>query len=216
LPEAFVTSQTDPTAKALRVWEKMAPRYDRDIVFWERVQFGGGRQWVCSRATGTVLEVAIGTGRNLAHYPPDVTVTGVELSPAMLAIARQRAADLDLVVDLRVGDAQALPFDDGSFDTVVCTLSLCAVPDPAAAIGEMRRVLRGGGQLLLLDHIASSWPPIHAVQWLIERMTIRSAGEHMTRRQLPLVRAAGFQIVDTQRLKAGTVERIAARKPAAG
>src|SRR5262249_11979777 len=98
--------------------------------------------------------------------------------------------------------------------TVVCTLSLCGIPDPAAAIAEMRRVLRTGGLLLLVDHIGSSWWPIWGVQRLIELFTIRSAGEHQTRRQLPLGRAAGFCRLETERLKAGTVERIAARRPA--
>ena len=88
------------------------------------------------------------------------------------------------------------------------------IPRPAAAIAEMRRVLIPGGRLLLLDHIGSTWPPVYAAQWLLERLTIRAAGEHFTRRQLPLVRAAGFQVVETERLKAGTVERIHAVKPA--
>ena len=206
--------QEDPTAKVLRVAEQMAPRYDRDIRFWERVQFTGGREWIGARMRGRVLEVAVGTGRNFDFYPPAATVTGIELSPAMLAIARRRAADLGLTIDLRQGDAQALPFDDDSYDTVMCTLSLCSIPDPAAAIAEMKRVLRPGGRLLLLDHICSSWWPILALQRLAERFTVRAAGEHMTRRQMPLVQAAGFEIVETQRLKAGTVERIAARKPA--
>jgi hypothetical protein len=78
----------------------------------------------------------------------------------------------------------------------------------------MKRVLVPGGRLLLLDHIGSTWPPIYAAQWLLERITIRAAGEHFTRRQLPLVQAAGFQVVETERLKAGTVERIHAVKPA--
>jgi ubiquinone/menaquinone biosynthesis C-methylase UbiE len=132
----------------------------------------------------------------------------------MLAIARQRAVDLGLDADLREGDAERLPFDDASFDTVVCALSLCSIPSPGAAIGEMRRVLRPGGRLLLLDHIGSTWPPVYALQWLYERVTIRTAGEHHTRRQLPLVTAAGFQIVETERLKAGSIERIYAVKPA--
>lgn len=208
-----MTAKEDPNAKALRVWEKMAPRYDKDIRFWEKIQFGGGREWIGSRAHGRVLEVAVGTGRNFDFYPPEVTITGIELSPSMLAIAKQHAADLGLEADLREGDAQALPFDDSSFDTVVCTLSLCTIPDPAAAIAEMKRVLRPGGSLLLLDHIASTWWPILAIQRLIERFTSRSASEYMTRRQLPLVAAAGFEIVQTERLKAGTVERVAARKP---
>ncbi|MEV0273529.1 methyltransferase domain-containing protein [Hamadaea sp. NPDC050747] len=201
-----------PTARQKRVWDKSAPSYDRQIQLFERIWFTGSREWLGERAGGRVLEVAIGTGRNLPHYRPGVTVTGIELSPAMLAYARRRAADLGLAADLREGDAEHLPFDDASFDTVVCAFSLCTIPRPPAAIAEMRRVLRPGGDLLLVDHIGSTWPPIRAGQWLLERLTIRAAGEHFTRRQLPLVRAAGFEIVEAERLKAGSVERIHARR----
>ncbi|MBE1489603.1 class I SAM-dependent methyltransferase [Plantactinospora soyae] len=203
----------DPTAKARRVWEAMAPRYDREISLLERIWFAGGREWVCSRATGRVLEVAVGTGRNLPFYPLEVRVTGVELSPAMLEIARHRAAELGRDVDLREADAQALPFADAAFDTVVCTLSLCAIPDHARAIGEMTRVLRPGGKLLLLDHVASRWWPIRAGQRVLEAFTIRSAGEHMTRRPSPMLAEAGLWVTESQRLKAGTVERVLAIKP---
>jgi ubiquinone/menaquinone biosynthesis C-methylase UbiE len=209
-----VSPTQDLTAKALRVWDRAAPSYDKQIAFFEKIQFGAGREWLGARARGRVLEVAVGTGRSLPFYPADATLTGIDLSPAMVAIARQRAADLGVDVDLRTGDAHALPFDDAMFDTVVCALSLCAIPDPATAIGEMWRVLLPGGRLLLLDHIGSTWPPIRAAQWLLERLTIRAAGEHFTRRQLPLVRAVGFDIVEVERLKAGTVERVFARKPA--
>ena len=198
-----------PTARALRVWEAVAPDYDRQIDFFERVQFGGGREWVCSRATGRVLEVAIGTGRNLPFYPPGVAITGIELSPAMLAIARRRAAELGLEVELYEGDAQALPFAGASFDTVVCTLSLCAIPDHASAIAEMARVLRPGGRLLLLDHIGSRWWPVWAMLKLVELLTARR-GEFMTRRPLPMLAAAGFTVTESQQLKLGTVERVAA------
>jgi ubiquinone/menaquinone biosynthesis C-methylase UbiE len=202
-------------AKQKRVWDKNASKYDREMAFFERFWVSGARQWLGSRANGRVLEVAIGTGRNLPFYPADATVAGVDLSPAMLAIARQRASELGRAVDLREGDAEHLLFDDASFDTVVCALSLCSIPDPATAIAEMKRVLVPGGRLLLVDHIGSSWPPIRAAQWLVERATIRSAGEHFTRRQLPLVKAAGFEIVEAQRLKAGSVERVHARRPVA-
>jgi ubiquinone/menaquinone biosynthesis C-methylase UbiE len=203
-----------PAAQQKRVWDKSAPSYDKQIAFFEKIWFGGGREWVGERAHGRVLEVAIGTGRSLPHYPPGATVTGIELSPAMFAIARKRAAGLGRDVDFQEGDAEHLPFEDASFDTVVCALALCTIPDPAVAIGEMKRVLASCGRLLLLDHIGSTWPPIYAAQWLLEQITIRAAGEHFTRRQLPLVQAAGFQIVETERLKAGTVERIHAIKPA--
>jgi ubiquinone/menaquinone biosynthesis C-methylase UbiE len=201
------------TAKQRRVWNRMAGGYDRQIAFFEKVQFGRGREWLGSRARGRVLEVAVGTGRSLPHYPSDVRLTGVDLSPAMLDIARRRAADLNRAVDLREGDAERLAFDDASFDTVVCALALCTIPDPATAIAEMRRVLVPGGRLLLLDHVDSTWPPIRVAQRLLERVTVPSAGEHFTRRQLPLVEAAGFEPVEVERLKAGTVERIHAVKP---
>jgi ubiquinone/menaquinone biosynthesis C-methylase UbiE len=203
-----------PSARQKRIWDKAAPGYDRQIAFFERNWFSGGREWLGERARGRILEVAVGTGRSLPYYPADATVTGIELSPAMLAIARQRATDLGRDMTLREADAEHLPFDDASFDTVTCALSLCTIPSPAAAIGEMRRVLAPGGRLLLLDHTGSTWPPLYAAQWLAERITIRTAGEHFTRRQLPLVTAAGFQVMETERLKAGTVERIHAVKAA--
>jgi ubiquinone/menaquinone biosynthesis C-methylase UbiE len=208
-----MTATSDETAKVLRAWEKSAPSYDKQITFLEKIWFSGARDWLGARAQGRVLEVAIGTGLNLPHYPADVTITGIELSPAMLAIARKRAAGLGRAADLHTGDAQALPFPDSTFDTVVCALSLCTIPDPAAAIGQMKRVLVPGGRLLLIDHVASTWPPIRAAQWLLERLTIRAAGEHFTRRQLPLVEAAGFDIVEAERHKAGSIERVLARKP---
>jgi ubiquinone/menaquinone biosynthesis C-methylase UbiE len=196
------------------VWDTFAPRYDSGMRFIEWVQFGGGREWVCSRARGEVLEVAVGTGRNLPLYPAEVSVTGVELSPAMLSQAKLRARDLTRPVSLAEGDAQALPFADESFDTVVCTLSMCAIPDDRAALAEMWRVLRPGGRLLLLDHIGSTWPPILAIQRLVEKRTIRSAGEYQTRRPRLIAEAIGFAIAEAERLKAGTVERLAAIKPA--
>jgi ubiquinone/menaquinone biosynthesis C-methylase UbiE len=212
-PAKAQTAET-PAQRQKRVWNKSAPSYDKQIAFFEKIQLGGGREWLGRRAHGRVLEVAIGTGRNLRHYPADAIITGIELSPAMLAIARQRAARLGRDAELTEGDAEHLAADDASFDTVVCALSLCTIPSPATAISEMKRVLVPGGRLLLLDHIGSTWPPIYAVQWLLERISIRAAGEHFTRRQLPLVQAAGFKIVETERLKAGSVERIHAVKPA--
>ncbi|MEV6302166.1 methyltransferase domain-containing protein [Actinoplanes sp. NPDC051861] len=200
--------ESSRTTKARRVWNRTAPDYDRQIAFLERHWFTGGREWLGARAAGRVLDVGVGTGRNLPHYPAGTTVTGIDLSPAMLEYARQRAANLGMTADLREGDAEHLPFAGESFDTVVCALSLCAIPDSRAAVAEMRRVLVPGGRLLLLDHIGSTWPPVRAAQWLLERVTVPTAGEHFTRRSLPLIRRAGFEVVEAERLKAGTIERL--------
>jgi SAM-dependent methyltransferase len=98
---------------------------------------------------------------------------------------------------------------------VVCTLSLCAIADPARAVEEMARVLRPGGQLLLLDHIVGSSRPVRAIQRLLEQVTIAYGGEHFRRRPLHQVQAAGLDIEQQDRFTLGIVERIAARKPAA-
>jgi len=201
-----------PTDRQRRVWDKSAASYDRQMDFVERLMASGDREWLGERATGRVLEVAIGTGRSLPFYTAATSLTGVDVSPEMLALARRRATERGLPVDLREGDAGALPVDDASYDTVVCSLSLCTIPDAAAAIAEMKRTLVPGGRLLLLDHVGSTWPPVYAVQWLVERVSVRVAGEHYTRRPLPLVQAAGFEVVESERLKAGVMERVHAVK----
>jgi ubiquinone/menaquinone biosynthesis C-methylase UbiE len=194
-------------------WDKQAGRYDREMNFWDRHLFGDSRPWVCGRAAGEVLEVAVGTGRNLPFYPEGTRLTGVDWSPAMLAIARGRAADLGREADLRQGDAQALDFPDASFDTVLCALGLCAIPDDRRAVTEMARVLRPGGRLLLVDHVAASASALRAVQWLYERITIPLAGEHFRRRPLAYVRELGFDVEEAERFRFGIVERVCARKP---
>ncbi|WP_206446560.1 class I SAM-dependent methyltransferase [Agrococcus sp. KRD186] len=202
----------DLTARQRGVWERVAPRYDDSMALFERTWFGGGREWLGARAHGRVLEVAIGTGADLPHYGADAVVTGVDLSPGMLAVARARAAQLGREVELVEGDAERLPFPDASFDTVVCALALCSIPDPVRAIGDMHRVLVPGGRLLLLDHVGSTWPPLRWAQRLLEQVTVRAAGEHFTRRSRPLVERAGFAIEEAVRRKAGTVELLSARK----
>jgi ubiquinone/menaquinone biosynthesis C-methylase UbiE len=197
-----------------RIWDKTAARYDRQIRRCELVLIPGGREWACAQARGDVLEVAVGTGRNLPFYGPAVTsLTGVDLSPAMVDIARGRAAGLGREAELTVGNAESLGFGDDTFDTVVCTISLCNIPDDRAAIAEMYRVLRPGGRLVLVDHVASDRRWLLAVQKLYERVTRRINGDYQTRRPLPLVRAQGFMVSHSQRSRIGLVERVVAVKP---
>lgn len=195
-----------------RFWDKQARSYDRQMGFWDRKLFRDTREWVCSQARGEVLEVAIGTGLNLDRYPDDVTVTGIDLSPQMLAQARRRADRLGRRVELREGDAQQLDFPDASFDSVVCTFSLCGIPDDRQAVAEMLRVLRPGGLLLLADHVVSTSWPVRVLQRLLEVVTVRFAGDRFRRRPIRHVREAGLAIERHDRFALGIVERLAARK----
>ena len=179
----------------------------------ERLLFAGGREWVCSQARGDVLEIAAGTGRNLRHYQPGIRLTATEFSPAMLDIARAEAAALGSDADLRLGDAQALDFPDESFDTVVCTLSLCTIPDDRAAVAEVKRVLRPGGLFVLLEHVRSPVRRVRIGERLLEPLALRFGQDHLLREPLDRLTEMGFEIERLQRSKLGIVERLAARKP---
>src|SRR3954467_5348337 len=181
------------TARVREKYRGMADSYDRQIAVMERILVGPGRRWVCSQAEGDVLELAVGTGRNFEFYPPGVRVTGIELSPEMLAIAEERAKTADAALELREGNAHALEFEDASFDTVVCTLSLCSIPDDRAAVAEVSRVLRPGGRFLLLEHVRRPRRWVRTSQRQLDPRAVRFEADPLLREPLQHLRALDFE-----------------------
>ena len=204
--------QPEETERVRGIYDVLAARYDRGIAFSEKYLVGDGRAWACSPVQGQALEIAIGTGRNLPFYPADVELTGIEISPAMLEIARLRAQSLGRPIELVLGDAQALPFPDERFETVVCTLALCTIPDEHQAIAEVWRVLRPGGSFVVLEHVRSPNPIIRGLERLLDPLAVRTQADHLLREPLETVQAAGFSIEYLRRQKLGIVERLIVRK----
>jgi ubiquinone/menaquinone biosynthesis C-methylase UbiE len=196
-----------------RFYDRAAADYDRGIQLFDRLLLGDGRKRLCSFARGDTLELAIGTGLNIAFYPPDVRLTGIDVSPGMLSVARARAdKELGVRAELRLGDAQDIDFPDGSFDTVLCTLSLCTIPDETRALAEAYRVLRSGGTLLLLEHVRSPVAPVRWLERVLDPLARLSGGDHLLRDPLDHLTATGFQLVYCARSKWGIVEEVVARK----
>ncbi len=149
---------------------------------YERAVFNPAMDWVLSRpavqaergrllaaARGSVLEIGVGTGLNLPHYPPAVTaITAAAPAAALDERAARRARDRGIAVELVNARAESLPFASGSFDTAVATFVLCTVADPAAAVDELARVQRPGGRILFLEHVVRRRGPGRLVQRVLD------------------------------------------------
>jgi ubiquinone/menaquinone biosynthesis C-methylase UbiE len=207
------TQARDDGARIREFYDATAGDYDQWLSYYERwMQLGRCRRRLLSRARGRTLEVGVGTGVNLPHYPPEVQLTVVDLSPRMLEIARERARQLGLDIEARIGDAQQLAFPDDHFDTVTVTLVLSTVPDHRRAAAEIHRLLEPGGQLLVLDHVRSPTAPVRWAQRMIEPLVASYAGWHFTRDPLDYIESAGFTVEHCHRTRVGMIEELVARK----
>ncbi|HKS90161.1 MAG TPA: class I SAM-dependent methyltransferase [Stellaceae bacterium] len=154
------------------------------------------RRRTIGQAQGRVLEIGVGSGLNLALYGPTVEhVCAIDPSAELLQLARQRIAAARMPVLLVRGSAERLPFGQHSFDTLVTTWTLCSIPDPLAALGEARRVLRANGRLLFVEHGLAPEPGVARWQHRLTPVWRRIAGGcHLDRPVDELLRAAGFRL----------------------
>jgi ubiquinone/menaquinone biosynthesis C-methylase UbiE len=161
------------------------------------------RAKVVPAAEGRVLELGIGMGLNLALYDPSkaLEVLGIDPSPELRARAEAAERPPGLSVRVVDGTAEALPFDDGAFDTVVCTFTLCSVHAPRAALAEARRVLKPDGRLLFCEHGLAPDPDVARWQRRVEPVWKRLAGGcHLTRPVAEAIAAAGFRLQSVDRM----------------
>ena len=200
-------SQTDG-----RTFDRIASPYDRGMAPLEKLGLGRLRARLVPHARGKVLEIGVGTGANLPFYPPSACVTAIDESPDMLAVAAQRAANLDTCVSLGQMDVESLAFPAGHFDTVVASLVFCSVVDQTRALKELRRVLgKPGGQLLLLEHTR---PHSRPLTWLADLLNIPwyafNGRCNLNRETQESVAGAGFELEQVESVLGGLVRLIIA------
>jgi ubiquinone/menaquinone biosynthesis C-methylase UbiE len=193
-------------------YNRIAPIYELIDLPLEILFFREWRKKALSGLSGKVLEVGVGTGRNLKYYPADCSVTGIDISNVMLEKAGKKAIDMKNVT-LLLMDAENLEFPDKSFDYVVTTFVLCTIPDPVKALEEMRRVLKPSGEMINLEHVRSSSPLIASFEDLINPVLYFLLGDHTTRHTLKNIEEAGFTIQEAKKLAFKDVFRKIRSKP---
>lgn len=182
------------TRRVRKGYNRLAPIYD----FIMRLCGSRLSQWrrlAWSKVEGTrILEVGAGTGSNFPYYPAGAEIIAIELSEKMLARAKEKAARVQVKVELRQMDVQNLEFPDNSFDTVLATLVFCTVPDPVRGLTEIRRVCKTGGKLVLLEHVLSD---NRLLAWLMNALNpvqVWLLDDHINRKTVENVAKSGLVV----------------------
>lgn len=199
--------------------ESTQRKWDFSAGFYDLLAWGPERRWAPAKRRlfanlqGRVLFVAVGTGQDIPFFPTGPDITGIDISPRMLARAASRAAHYDGKLDLRVMDVHALEFPDHTFDQVVTSCTFCSVPDPVAGLMALRRVLKADGMLYMFEHTGSRVFPFNLILNMMTPLW-KPIGPEMNRDTVANVKKAGFEILEVNNLYLDVVKTIIARAPA--
>jgi len=171
------------------------------------------RRELIGTVSGKVLEVGVGTGKNLPYYPPGTELTGVDISPKMLKRAQGKAEALGMKAEFSVMDIEQMTFPDESFDYVVSTFVFCSVPDPLRGLQEVRRVLRKQGTALFLEHVRSENRILGHIMDLLNPVVRSLIGPNISRRTVENVKKSGLEIISVEDMGSSTImKKIVARR----
>ena len=202
---------TDQTRKR---YDRMAPIYDVSEAVMERFLYAPWRRLLWSGLKGPdVLEVGVGTGKNMPYYPHGVHVAAIDLSERMLSRARKRATLLGVDVDLRQMDVQALAFPADSFDAIVASFVFCSVPDPVAGLLELGRVCKPEGEIRLLEHMRARSELVGRLMDIINPIAVRIQGANINRRTIDNIENAGLRIERVEDLSVQSIFRLIVGRP---
>ncbi len=196
----------EATATTQRRYDRQAALFDLTELPLELLVFRGLRRRLWGQIDGQhVLEIGVGTGKNIPFHPANARVVAIDLSPKMLSRAVSRAGSLEHRPDFVLADAQHLPFRNGAFEETASTFVFCSVPDPIAGLKEARRVVRDDGHVNLLEHVRA---PNSLLGWLMDRLNpiaVRLTGANINRDTVANVERAGIRLDSVESEKLGIV-----------
>ena len=188
------------TAQVKNRYNKIARYYDKAEFLVENMYFKKIRKETLSKLQGDILEIGIGTGKNIPYYNRQVKLTGIDISPEMLEKAKQKFRDKALIKNLTLMDAQDLDFADNSFDYVTGTFIFCSIPDSVKALEEARRVAKPEAQLIFVEHVLSKYQLIAFLENLLSPLVSSKFGFNINRDTRRNIQKAGLKLVKDERL----------------
>jgi len=194
-------------------WDKVAPNFDLMAGGGGEVRWRPFKEALYANMRGKILFLALGTGLDIAAFPPGQDIVAIDISPKMLEIAKDRIAGYDGNLRAEVMDVHEMPFEPDSFDQIYTSCTFCSVPNPVEGLKALKRVLKPGGELFMFEHTGSRWYPF---RYMMNIMTLLSErmGPSMNRRTTDNVRLAGFRIIEVNNIFLDVVKTIKAVKPA--
>lgn len=189
------------TAATKARYDRIAPIYNLMESIMERFAFDNWRKLLWAQVKGAlILEVGVGTGKNMPYWPPQTKITAIDLSAKMLQKAKLKASREGVRADLRQMDVQALDFSNDRFDSVVASFVFCSVPDPVRGFKELKRVTKPEGKIHLLEHLRPEGFWRGKLFDLINPVTVRLFGFNINRRTLDNIRKADLEIENVKDL----------------
>lgn len=195
--------------------EKIRKRYDRISkiydIFEQPMEIMSLKKWrveVTKELNGKILEVGVGTGKNIPYYPDGMDITAIDFSKMMLSKAKEKAELLNKNVELIQMDAQDMNFNDNTFDCVFTTCVFCSVPDPIKGLKEIRRVCKPNGKIIMIEHVRSEKKVIGLLMDIFNPVTVNLYGANINRRTMDNVKTAGFTKVNVTNLAGDIVKKI--------
>ena len=195
--------------------EKIKKRYNRAAKFYDIIEnpmeMMALKKWrieLMKELKGKVLEVGVGTGKNIEHYPPNIDITAIDFSEKMLKKAYEKAVKFDKKVKLINMDAQNMNFPDNTFDVIFTTCVFCSVPDPILGLKELRRVCKPNGKIIMVEHVRSEKKVLAVIMDILNPIVVNTYGANINRKTLDNVNIAGFINVSSKNLYSDIVKKI--------